>query len=53
MTTSYYLDDCGDLTSEMTRAFATRLEPAVLSLGSSRNLWEDAALVPDSVVWRR
>ena len=34
----------------MVRAFATRLEPAVLSLGSSRKLWEDADLVPDSVV---
>lgn len=42
--------NCGELTPEMIRAFATRLEPAVLSLGSSRNLWEDAALVPDSVV---
>jgi hypothetical protein len=42
--------DCGELIPEMIRAFATRLEPAVLSLGSSRNLWEDAALVPDSVV---
>jgi hypothetical protein len=42
--------NCGELTREMIRAFATRLEPAVLSLGSSRNLWEDAALVPDSVV---
>ena len=42
--------NCGELTREMVRAFATRLEPAVLSLGGSRNLWEDAALVPDSVV---
>jgi len=42
--------NCGELTSEMIRAFADRLEPAVLSLGSSRKLWEDAALVPDSVV---
>jgi hypothetical protein len=42
--------NCGDLTGEMVRAFATRLEPAVLSLGSSRTLWEDAELVPDSVV---
>ena len=42
--------NCGELTREMVRAFAIRLEPAVLSLGASRNLWEDAALVPDSVV---
>jgi hypothetical protein len=42
--------NCGELTREMIRAFATRLEPAVLSLGSSRKLWEDAELVPDSVV---
>ncbi len=42
--------DCGELTPEMVRAFGTRLKPAVLSLGSSRTLWEDADLVPDSVV---
>jgi hypothetical protein len=42
--------NCGELTREMVRAFATRLEPAVLSLGSSRKLWDDAELVPDSVV---
>jgi uroporphyrinogen-III decarboxylase len=42
--------DCGDLTADMVRAFASRLAPAMLSLGSSRKLWEDAALVPPSVV---
>ncbi len=42
--------NCGELIPEMIRAFATRLEPAVLSLGSSRKLWEDADLVPNSVV---
>jgi hypothetical protein len=42
--------DCGELTDEMVRQFARRLEPAILSLGSSRKLWEDAALVPRSVV---
>ncbi|MGC8640760.1 MAG: uroporphyrinogen decarboxylase family protein [Isosphaeraceae bacterium] len=42
--------NCGDLSREMVRAFASRLEPAIMSLGSSRKLWEDAALVPDSVV---
>jgi uroporphyrinogen-III decarboxylase len=41
---------CGELTAGMIRDFAIRLEPAVMSLGSSRNLWEDAALVPRSVV---
>ena len=42
--------DCGELTGGMIRDFAIRLEPAVMSLGSSRRLWEDAALVPGSVV---
>lgn len=42
--------DCGELLPEMVEAFARRIHPAVLSLGSSRNLWEDAALVPDDVV---
>ena len=34
----------------MVHAFATRLHPAILSLGSSRKLWEDAAVVPKDVV---
>jgi hypothetical protein len=34
----------------MVEQFATRLDPAILSMGSSRELWEDAALVPKSVV---
>jgi uroporphyrinogen-III decarboxylase len=42
--------DCGELSGFMVRQFATRLEPAILSLGSSRRLWEDAALVPKNVV---
>ena len=42
--------DCGDLNGFMVEQFATRLDPAILSLGSSRTLWEDAALVPKSVV---
>jgi uroporphyrinogen-III decarboxylase len=42
--------DCGELTAGMIRDFAIRLEPAVMSLGSSRNLSDDAALVPSSVV---
>jgi uroporphyrinogen-III decarboxylase len=42
--------NCGELTAGMVREFAARLEPAIMSLGSSRTLWEDAALVPKSVV---
>ena len=42
--------DCGELTTAMVREFATRLDPAILSLGSSRKLWEDAAVVPRRVV---
>ena len=41
--------DCGELEDEMVRRFAT-LDPAMMSLGSSRMLWEDAALIPDSTV---
>jgi len=41
--------DCGELTEEMVRKFA-ELEPAMLSLGSSRLLWEDARLLPDNIV---
>ena len=42
--------NCGKLNDTMVREFAERLDPAILSLGSSRNLWEDAALVPRNVV---
>lgn len=42
--------DCGELIPFMVEQFATRLHPLVLSLGSSRTLWEDAALVPKDVV---
>ena len=41
--------DCGELTGEMVRRFGT-LGAAVISLGSSRKLWEDAALLPKSTV---
>ena len=34
----------------MVRAFGERVHPAISSLGSSRRLWEDAALVPKDVV---
>ena len=42
--------DCGELMTEMVRQFAVELRPAILSLGSSRALWEDAAVVPKDVV---
>lgn len=41
--------DCGELLDGMVQRFAT-LDPAILSLGSSRLLWEDAALVPKTTV---
>jgi hypothetical protein len=44
------LHDCGELTAAMVEALASRVRPAVLSLGSSRRLWEDAPLVPADVV---
>ncbi|MBM3495900.1 MAG: hypothetical protein FJX72_16485, partial [Armatimonadetes bacterium] len=40
---------CGELTDDMVRSFGS-LDPAILSLGSSRKLWEDAALVGKSTV---
>lgn len=43
------LHDCGELTDPMVRDLAT-LDPAILSLGSSRQLWDDARLVPKSTV---
>lgn len=42
--------DCGELIDPMVEAFAHRLHPVILSLGSSRKLWEDARLVPNDVV---
>lgn len=42
--------DCGELTPEMVKAFGHTLHPVILSLGSSRKLWEDSALVPRDVV---
>jgi uroporphyrinogen-III decarboxylase len=42
--------DCGELIDPMVDAFANRIHPKVLSLGSSRKLWEDARLVPKDVV---
>jgi uroporphyrinogen-III decarboxylase len=40
---------CGELTDYMIRKFC-ELDPAVLSLGSSRPLWEVAPLVPETTV---
>jgi uroporphyrinogen-III decarboxylase len=40
---------CGELTDEMARRFGA-LHPAILSLGSSRKLWEDAKRIPSDVV---
>jgi hypothetical protein len=42
--------NCGELVDLMVKAYAHRLHPAMLSLGSSRRLWEDAHLVPRDVV---
>jgi hypothetical protein len=44
------LHDCGQTTTAMVAALAGRVGPAVLSLGSSRRLWEDAGIVPPDVV---
>ena len=44
------LHDCGQLNPFIVRQFGERVHPAILSLGSSRRLWEDAALVPKDVV---
>ncbi len=43
------LHDCGALTDAMVQEFG-RLDPAILSLGSSRRLWEDARLTPKTTV---
>ncbi|MEN6386880.1 MAG: uroporphyrinogen decarboxylase family protein [Phycisphaerales bacterium] len=40
---------CGELTDEMLKAFCS-LKPTMLSLGSSRKLWEDAAIIPKDIV---
>jgi uroporphyrinogen-III decarboxylase len=42
--------NCGELLTDMVRQFAIELSPAILSLGGSRKLWEDAAVVPPNVV---
>lgn len=40
---------CGEITDRMLTDFCS-LHPVLLSLGSSRRLWEDAALVPPDIV---
>jgi uroporphyrinogen-III decarboxylase len=40
---------CGDITDYMLKKF-TELKPVILSLGSSRVLWEDANIVPKDIV---
>jgi uroporphyrinogen-III decarboxylase len=40
---------CGELTEQMLKKFC-ELDPAVLSLGCSRTLWKDAAIVPEEIV---
>jgi uroporphyrinogen-III decarboxylase len=42
--------DCGELVTDMVRQFANVLRPAMLSLGSSRKLWEDSSVVPKDIV---
>jgi len=42
--------DCGELTDGMVERFAT-LDPALLSLGCSRQLWKNAALVSKRTVY--
>lgn len=41
--------DCGELTDGMVKRFAT-LDAAMLSFGCSRQLWQDASLVPKTTV---
>ncbi len=40
---------CGELVDEMVRGFCS-LRPVILSLGSSRALWHDAAIVPKDII---
>lgn len=47
--TDLILHDCGELTDKMVEKLAS-LDPVILSLGSSRKLWEDAKLVPKNIV---
>jgi len=40
---------CGELIDDMVKGFAS-LHPTVMSLGSSRKLWEDAKIVPNDII---
>ncbi|MCP5114044.1 MAG: hypothetical protein GY953_24690, partial [bacterium] len=42
--------NCGELNDTMVEQFATHLGPSIMSLGSSRLLDEDAAIVPKDIV---
>ncbi len=44
------LHDCGQLSTSLVRTLSAELRPAMFSLGSSRRLWEDAAVVPSDTV---
>lgn len=46
---AFILHDCGELTDGMVERFG-QLHPSMLSLGSSRILWEDARLLPKQTV---
>ncbi len=43
------LHDCGELTDYMIKEMI-KMDPVILSLGSSRKLWEDAKIVPKNIV---
>ena len=43
------LHDCGELSNTMLQKLCS-LDPVILSLGSSRELWSDAYLVPEHIV---
>lgn len=43
------LHDCGELTDLMVKKLC-KLHPVILSLGSSRNLWKDARIIPGDIV---
>ena len=44
-----FLHDCGELSDIMLKKLC-RLNPVILSLGSSRKLWEDAQVVPENII---
>jgi uroporphyrinogen-III decarboxylase len=47
--TDLFFHCCGELTDYFVKKFA-EFDPAILSLGSSRALWDDSALVPKTTV---